>query len=177
MNREVIVDPANCDSLSGTCHVNQEDDARSTMLQIQKLFTISKTGKSTTAVTLWDAGSTLCFITFQFANKMQLRGDPVKLEIVTVGGEVQQIESYRYIVFIRDQEGQVIEMEVLGIQKISTHIEFIDTSGIVSKFKNNEAKHVSRPVDGSIDMLIGFQYAAYHPICIEAIEHLLLMKN
>ena len=85
-----MVDPASCDSLTGTCHVNQEDDARSTMLQLQKLPTISKTGKSTAAVTLWDAGSTLSFITFQFASKMQLRGDPVKLEIVTVGGEVQQ---------------------------------------------------------------------------------------
>ena len=148
------------------------------MLQIQNLSVVNRKGRSITAVTLWDAGSTLSFITFQFAERMHLQGNPIKLEIVTVGGDVQQIESYRYTIFVRDQQGQLVEMEVLGIRKISTDIELIDTSKIATKFKKPEAKQVSnRPVSGCIDMLMGFQYAAYHPVCIDSVEHLLLMKN
>ena len=36
---------------------------------------------------LWDAGSTLCFVTFAVAKKLSLQGTPLKLEIITVGGE------------------------------------------------------------------------------------------
>ena len=52
------------------------------------------------AAVLWDAGSTLCFITFALAKKMKLQGAPVLLDIVTVGGECQRVESMRYTILI-----------------------------------------------------------------------------
>ena len=68
-------------------------------------------------------------------------------------------------------------MEVMGIEKISTDIEMIDITETRNAFKRDEARNVFRPASGNIDMRIGFQYTAYHPVCIEAVEHLLLMKN
>ena len=161
---------------NGSCYVNQNED-HNTLLQMQKLKFIARCGKPVTAVGLWDAGSTLCFITFQLAEKLQLRGDPVKLEIITVGGEVQQVDSQRYAIFLIDNDNSMVEMEVLGIRQISSDIEKIDISGSITQFQAREAKWLSRPLSGSIDLLIGFQYAAYHPIVIESIDHLLLMKN
>ena len=43
---------------------------------------------------LWDGGSTLSFVTFKLARKLQLHGKPVKLEIITVGGKIEQIDSF-----------------------------------------------------------------------------------
>ena len=147
------------------------------MLQIQKLSVVNRSGQSISIIGLWDAGSTICLITFRLANKLQLHGDKVRLEILTVGGQSKQVDSQRYTVFIRDKVGKLVDIEVLGIDQISTDIELVDISGIMHQFEKSEAKNVTRPASGNIDMLIGFQYAAYHPLCLEAVEHLLLMEN
>ena len=44
-------------------------------------------------------------------------------------------------------------------------------------FQNEEAKQVERPTSGSVDLLIGFSYAAYHPVKVEGVGHLLFMRN
>lgn len=129
------------------------------------------------AVALWDAGSTLCFITFQMAKQLKLQGEPVKLDIITVGGESKEVESQRYTISIRDTRGSSVSIEVLGIEQISTEIEGIFVDEALNKFKNAKAKLVDRPINGQIDILIGFQYAAYHPERIEAVGHMLLMQN
>ena len=48
---------------------------------------------------------------------------------------------------------------------------------ITSEFQNASAREINRPYGGEIDMLIGIQYAAYHPTCIEARGHLVLSQN
>ena len=149
---------------AGKCHINHEEDLKSTMLQIQKLSVVNRSGQSVSIIGLWDAGSTICLITFRLAKKLQLHGDKVRLEIVTVGGESKQVDSQRYTVFIRDKVGKLVDIEVLGIDQISTDIELVDISGIMHQFEKSEAKNVTRPASGNIDMLIGFQYAAYHPL-------------
>ena len=78
-----------------------------------------KTSQEETNLTLWEAGSTLCFITFKRANELQLKGHPVKLEIVTIGGEKKLMDSAQYKLYILDEEGIEVEIEVLGINKIS----------------------------------------------------------
>ena len=161
----------------GSCHSNQDEDANNTLLQIQCLEVTKHGGTSISAVGLWDAGSTLCFITFELAKKLQLRGHPVKLEIVTVGGESKQVDSQRYTISVFDKYRELVEFEVLGIEQISTEIERINVNHITRNFKAKEARNLSRPISGSIDLLIGFRYAAYHPVSLEAIGHMLLMTN
>ena len=51
---------------------------------------------------LWDSGSTLSFITFEYAKKLKLQGKAVKLEIVSSGGTVKQVNSVRYSIYIKD---------------------------------------------------------------------------
>ena len=64
---------------------------------------------------LWDAGSTLCFITFKCAEELNLIGHPVKLDMVTVGGKRQMLNSKEYKIYVTDQDGIETEMNVLGI--------------------------------------------------------------
>ena len=161
---------------TGDCYANQ-DNSKNTILQLQNVPIIKRNGSSTAAVALWDAGSTLSFITFELANKLQLHGENSRLEIITVGGECQQINSNKYIVYLRDEESKLVELEVMGIERISTEIEMMDIREAASTLQRPEAKRAARPGSGSIDLLIGFQYAAFHPVCIESSEHLLLMRN
>ena len=44
-------------------------------------------------------------------------------------------------------------------------------------FKKVPLSEIDRPKQGKIDCLIGFQYAAFHPVREQAVGHLLLLKN
>ena len=66
----------------------EEEEYTNTILQIQSLEVCQHQDISINANVLWDAGSTLSFITFELAGKLKLVGNPVNLEIVTVGGRV-----------------------------------------------------------------------------------------
>jgi hypothetical protein len=61
-------------------------------------------------VTLWDGGSTLSLITFKFAKSLDLKGKPVKLEIIIVGGEAKAIESEIYRIVLIDNKNRKISM-------------------------------------------------------------------
>ena len=48
---------------------------------------------------------------------------------------------------------------------------------MIRLFNNPKAQEVDRPKEGEVDCLIGYEYAAFHPHCIQAIRHLLLLHN
>ena len=156
---------------------NEEQHSQNTLLQIQELNVTRNGGKSIAAKVLWDAGSTLCFITFQLAEKLKLYGEHIELELITVGGESKQVNSKRYTLHAIDQNNELVAFEVLGIEQISTDIAKIEISDIIHQFTSHDAHSIQRPASGKIDILIGFQYSAYHPVCLESVGHLLLLKN
>ena len=73
-------------------------DDQSTLLQLQelKIANVKRKEEKKDAVGLWDPGSTLSFITFDLASSLGLQGQPVKLEIVTVGGVLTKVKSRKY---------------------------------------------------------------------------------
>ena len=107
---------------------------------------------------------------------MNLKGKGVKLSIVTVGGKVSEIESTQYTLYLVDRKGQKLQIEALGMDKISSSINPVDVAKIAEMF-NIHHSEINRPTSGEIDLLIGMQYAAYHPVRMQAIGHLLLLQN
>ena len=53
----------------------------------------------------------------------------------------------------------------------------VNVGNLLNEFQSKKASQICRPVDGTIDILISYQYAAYHPVPVESIGHLLLMEN
>ena len=129
------------------------------------------------AIGLWDPGSTLSFITFDLAAELGLQGQPVELEIVTVGGVLTKVNSKRYHMSLFDAVGCEVKVEVLGIEQISTEASFVDVEPMRKLFANENAGKANRPGPGKVDLLFGFDCAAYHPVNIECVGHLLLMEN
>lgn len=107
---------------------------------------------------------------------MQLKGRPVRLRMSTVGGETKEMNSALYNIAFIDKIGQTVEVMTLGIDRISTTINVIDLSCIEGLFQVPPV-NFKRPNGKEIDILIGMQYAAHHPVRIEAKGHLLLLRN
>ena len=126
---------------------------------------------------LWDSGSTLSFITFDCAKHLNLHGKHVRLEATIIGGEIKTIESEEYTVYIKDAKGCKVPIKLFGINEISCTLSDVQMHEVVNLFPWIDNERVRCPVKGNINLMIGFQYAAYHPKCIANVDHLLLLEN
>ena len=163
--------------MEGICS-NLEDENCNTLLQIQEVpVSNPKTSTFQNANILWDGGSTLNFITNSLAEQLNLKGDPIKLDIITVGGKSKCIDSKVFVLHLINKKNIPTKIEVLAIEKISSEIDEINVDKVLEKFKSDKAKHVMRPASGTVDILIGFQCAGIHPKAIESVGHMLLMEN
>ena len=124
----------------------------------------------------WDGGSTLSFITTKKAEQLNLKGRQMNLSMVTVGGQTTQLESYEYPVVLWDEDDNRVEVKAIGIEKISSSISKINKKEAARIFQIEESK-INRPVGGEVDMLIGLQYAAFHPMPVQTDGHLVLYRN
>ena len=59
---------------------------------------------------------------------------------------------------------------------ITSDIQAINLDGIHRLFRNVTKEEITRPT-GEVDVLIGFEYAGFHPQTEQSSEHLLLLKN
>ena len=124
---------------------------------------------------MWDSGAQVTMITFRKAKELDLSGVRSNITIVKIGGEKQLVESRLYEVPLHDTKGNVEMFRAYGIDQISTPIQASNTEPLASLFQV-DSEQVGRPC-GEIDMLIGFDYAGFHPERQQSIDHLLLMTN
>ena len=80
-------------------------------------------GKKEGANVLWDGGSTLSLITFKKAKSLNLQGRAVKLGMEVAGGGVSIVVSRLYKVRLLKGDGDTVEIEVFGFEKISSQID------------------------------------------------------
>ena len=144
----------------------------SCLLQLMKI----KTTNSGSVNVLWDGGATLSLITFRKAAELGLSGKEIKLAVTKVGGVSEEINSNKYQLNLIDNDGQEHAVTVYGIDKISTELKSINLSKVSKLFRKVEAREIDRPC-GEIDVLIGYEYAGYHPVKTECNDHLLLLEN
>ena len=125
---------------------------------------------------MWDGGSTLSLITFKKAKSLNLQGRAVKLGMEVAGGGVSIVDSRLYKVRLLKEDGDTVEIEVFGLEKISSQIDKFGMQKVARLLEVSE-NEVCRPNEGEIDILIGQQYAAFHPCRQKAVGHLLLLQN
>jgi len=154
-------------------HVTQPADKGPCLLQIMNV-PAGRDGLSHVNV-LWDSGATVSMITFSKARSLGLSGVNARITIVKIGGVRETIESKIYDVPLCDKEGNIDVFHAYGISQISSSIEAIEIAELAVEFEVNPSQ-VTRP-SGEIDMLIGFEYAGFHPEREKSKGHLVLMKN
>ena len=77
---------------------------------------------------------------------------------------------------IRDLKGELVEITVQQVDKISSQINQVDRSTVEKLFPEFHSM-IQYPLEGPIDLLIGMRYGGYQPVCIKAHNHLLTMQN
>ena len=79
--------------------------------------------------------------------------------------------------YIQDKDNKTVEVEVLGIDSISTDICEVKMDDIPALFDCISVSDLDRPNEGQIDCLIGYLYAGFHPVRKQAAGHLLILEN
>ena len=124
---------------------------------------------------MWDSGATVCLITFKKAKELGLIGEKVSIRIIKVGGVKETVESQIYDVPVHDASGGIEYFKVYGIPKISSSIEAIETDMFAITF-GVHPEEIRRP-EGEVDVLIGLEYAGFHPDKEKIVDHLVLFRN
>lgn len=141
---------------------------REVILQVQEVRCYSRGSNEKKINVLWDGGSTISLITFDAARRLNLSGRSTRLEITKVGGEVSLIESMKYNVTLIDENNRHVRINVLGIDVISNDIAGLHTNDNSELTADIPHTSINRPqVGGRIDCLIGYDYAAFHPVPIK----------
>ena len=96
--------------------------------------------------------------------------------MTVISDQTIQMEAFEYKVTLLDSQCRPVEIRAISIDKISSPIGKIDRAEVCRLFGINDIE-LTRPVEGEIDVLIGLEYAAYHPDRIAAEGHLLLYEN
>ena len=106
-----------------------------------------------------------------------MKGTAAKLQITTLGGDEKVIDSIKYTIYILDEKGIKVEIKVYGIEQISTAIEESDIEGLAKLFPYIDKQRIRHAKPGNVDILVGYDHAAYHPVRIDNIDHLVLNEN
>ena len=125
---------------------------------------------------LWASGSSVSLITNHRAKEMKLKGKAITLRITTVGGVENILYSNKYQIPLIDSCGRVITLSVYGIEKITNEISSVDVENFCTLFHNISHTDISRP-SGEIDILVGYNYAIWHPVKVQENNQLLLLSN
>ena len=161
----------------GINHHNKSGESDNVLLQLQTLRASNGSWRTTSINVLWDTGSTVSFITFDKAKEMKLIGNPVKLTIVKVGGDVEEVNSFKYTLKLFDDKGSIIEIKAFGIDSISNKISPTNMNVIKDLFPECDINELNRPQGGTVDCLMGIEYAAFHPVKYRENCHMLLLRN
>jgi len=124
---------------------------------------------------LWDSGAQVSLITQRKARELGLSGTNTSITIVKIGNVKETVNSHIYEVPIVDRNGEIEMFRAYGIPQISSEIEAIQIDELAKELEVN-ADGLERPT-GEIEMLIGYEYAGFHPEKIKSKGHLLLLQN
>ena len=133
-------------------------------------------GGSNCANVLWDSCASISLITDSKATKLGITGIPCKISLTVVGGTQTLVESKRYKIPLTDLKGRKFEIVTHSIDKISSEIMEIEHDKVRKCSPNISERELKRPF-GEVDILVGYNYAAWHPVREQSCWHLLILTN
>ena len=163
------------DTFNGTLHTVVNDAYNDTVIQpIMKVRVNSR--KCPYLNVLWDSGSSVSLITNRKAKEMKLKGKAVTICITTAGGVETILYSNKYQLPLVDSGGRIITLSVYGIEKITNKISSINVENLCVLFHNISHIDISSH-SGIIDILVGYDYAIWHPVKEQGNNQLVLLSN
>ena len=146
---------------AGCDHDQHCTGAAPVLLRIQEVLVGIGNKKAKTLV-LFDPGSTATLITHDFAEKLGLIGERITYYLKVVGQGYTRKETQAYKVPLKDRSGKQWELDVLGIEAITSVDGELDLSAVRSQFPKAPPQVFHRPA-GAVQLLVGSNYEALQP--------------
>jgi hypothetical protein len=130
-------------------------------------------------VVFWDDGSTCSLVVTDTAEMLQCPGEAVTVSIETINGSITR-ETKVYCVELMNNSGDRVIIRAFGVEKISEVIGIKMLAEAKSKFsdeiQSQWSKVTKRPI-GRVHLLVGQEYAGFHPIPFEANNNLVVCRS
>ncbi|KAK4304812.1 hypothetical protein Pmani_023247 [Petrolisthes manimaculis] len=110
------------------------------------------------------------------ATRLGLRGNDIELSMTKVGNVTDNYYSKEYCLPLSDKQGNVVSIRAVGIKEISSTLEPVDVSKLVTLFEGIETKDIARPC-GNIDLLVGSDCCDILPRIVKINGNLQLLEN
>ena len=127
---------------------------------------------------LWDSGSQLNFILDSTAQKLGFRGEPVQLNLTTVGSFSSPVKCMRYWITVKSNSNKYMKIAVYSVPSIGYRkaIPPEILKNLEKLFKIQQSK--INNTHGPIDLLMGIQNLGLHPTLVgEMVGNLGLLKS
>ena len=149
-------------------------DPQSVLLSMQTIST-----SEGTIDCLFDNCATCCLITEPAAKRLNLTGEPIRLELKTVN-DVKIIESVLYNIPLLDNNNEKHSVKVWQVDSISDGSQNVDVSAVKHLFSSEVQEQwdsiESRP-SGPIDILLGANCLGLHPVDLEIKDNMRVLSS
>ena len=135
-------------------------------------------GVKTDIVGFFDDGSNCSVIRTALAEKLELWGEPVTLELGTVNATTT-IKTKLYCVELLARDGERYLVKAFGLESLSGPLPTICLDGISHEFSTDVRTNwdqMNRPT-GEVDILIGSEVAHLHPVHFETMGRMVVKKS
>ena len=136
-------------------------------------------GELTQLTVFWDNGSTCSLVQIEFAEMLGCPGEPVTVSIDTVNGMITR-ETKLYCVELVSSGGERVLIKAFGVDNISEVKNVVSLAAVKARFSDKVqaqwGKLAKRP-QGTVHLLIGEEYAGYHPVQFETQDNLVVCRS
>merc|ERR1712219_78391 len=140
----------------------QEREGMNTMFLVQR---VPVQGSSTReeALVFFDKGSNVSMIRDETANKLGLKGLPVKQKLVRPGADVMDWDTKAYKVPLIKKDGSRVIITAMGFTEISSEIEPANVEAAMNVFPQIPSLASIKRPSGKVDLLIGINCLQVQP--------------
>ena len=155
-------------------------DGSSVLLLMQDVSVKYGPAGDTTQITVfWDNGSTCSLIQISTAEMLGCPGEPVTVSIDTVNGIITR-NTKLYCVELLNHAGERVTMRAFGVENISDVRSLLDLTRVKGKFSDEVQTQwgkISKRPHGPVHLLVGEEYAGYHPVQLETRDNLVVCRT
>ena len=145
----------------GTVHRTMDDSQNAVLLQVMKIPSYDGSLKYETA--LWDSACTGMFVRNEHAENMKFPCKEKRLRVLTLGGDIKEIDGLLYECKIRDLEDNVHEFTAHGLNEVTGHLSTVLSKDLMEKLFPDVAGAYKVCGASQVDYLIGLGKASWQP--------------
>jgi hypothetical protein len=138
-----------------------------------------KVHKAPSCLLLWDDGSQVSLITYNYARRAGLKGKPKKMVLTVAGGRTSLMDTHEFTLPLVDRAGNIHQVRLFAMKDITSAIKQVSTGDmkvVRDMFPQISDMSIKNPM-GKVDILIGLPHNGLHPKELATVGNLRLYES